>query len=117
MLRDRKFTIQTDHKNLMFIKHDSKTMVVRWWMALQELDFSIDKKGDTNHIADALSRLCLNRKQEDKYIMAALHVDKVLSTEHYKAISSCHNSMLGHGGLERTIRKLKQLKFNWEAMS
>ena len=92
-------------------------MVVRWWMALQELDFSIDYiKGDTNHIADALSRLCVNRKQENKYIMAALHIDRVLSTEHYKAISSCHNSMLGHGGLERTVRKLKQLKLNWEAM-
>ena len=117
MLRDRKFTIQTDHKNLMFIKHDSNPMVVRWWMALQELDFSIDYiKGDTNHIADALSRLCVNRKQENKYIMAALHADRVLSTEHYKAISSCLNSMLGHGGLERTVRKLKQLKLNWEAM-
>ena len=117
MLRDRKFTIQTDHKNLMFIKTDSNPMVVRWWMALQELDFSIEYiKGDTNSVADALSRLCLNRKEENKYIMAALHVDKVISTEHYKAISSCHNSMIGHGGLERTIRKLKTLKFNWEAM-
>ena len=34
MLRDRKFTIQTYHKNLMFIKHDSYAMVVRWWMAM-----------------------------------------------------------------------------------
>ena len=117
MLRDRKFTIQTDHKNLMFIKMDSNPMVVRWWMALQELDFTIEYiKGDTNSVADALSRLCLNRKEESKYIMAALHVDKVISTEHYKAISSCHNTMIGHGGLERTMRKLKTLKLNWEAM-
>ena len=92
-------------------------MVVRWWMVLQELDVSIDYiKGDTNHIADALSRLCVNRKQENKYIMAAIHIDRVLSTEHYKAISSCYNSMLGHGGLERTIRKVKQFNLNWEAM-
>ena len=96
MLRDGKFTIQTDHKNFMFIKHDSNPMVVRWWMALQELDFSIDYiEGDTNHIADALSRLYLNRKLENKYFMAALHVDRILSTEHYRAISSCHNPMLG----------------------
>ena len=70
-------------------------------MALQELDFTIDYiNGDENHIADALSRFCLNRKEENKHIMAALHVDRVLTTEHYKSISSCHNSMMGHGGLE-----------------
>ena len=86
-------------------------------MALQELDFTIDYiNGDKNHTADALSRLCLNRKEENKYIMAALHVDRVLTTEHYKSISSCHNSMMGHGGLERTVRELKQLKLNKESM-
>ena len=63
MLRDRKFTINTDHKNLMFIKLDSNPMVVRWWMALQELDFDIEYiPGVNNDIADALSRLCINRK-------------------------------------------------------
>ena len=117
MLRDRKFTIMTDHKNLMFIKHDSNPMVVRWWMALQELDFSITYiKGDTNMVADALSRLCLNRKEESKYLLAALYENRTISSEHYKSISACHNSMVGHGGLERTMRKLKQLKLHWEAM-
>ena len=117
LLRDRKFTIMTDHKNLMFIKLDSNPMVVRWWMALQELDFSITYiKGDTNTVADALSRLCLNRKEENKYIMAALHENRIIVPEHYTYIAACHNSMVGHGGLERTIRKLKQLKLNWEAM-
>ena len=117
MLRDRKFTILTDHKNLMFIKHDSNPMVVRWWMALQELDFSITYiKGDTNIVADALSRLCPNRKEECKYVLAAIYENRTISPEHYKYISACHNSMVGHGGLERTMRKLKQLKLHWEAM-
>jgi RNase H-like domain found in reverse transcriptase len=39
LLRDRKFTILTDHKNLTFIKQASNPMIVRWHLALQELDF------------------------------------------------------------------------------
>ena len=39
MLRDRHFVIETDYKNLMFLKTDSNAMVIRWWMAIQELDF------------------------------------------------------------------------------
>lgn len=35
MLGDRKFPSRTDRKNLLFIKHVSNPMVVRWWMALR----------------------------------------------------------------------------------
>jgi RNase H-like domain found in reverse transcriptase len=60
-LRDRKFTILTDHKNLTFIKQGSNPMVVRWHLALQELDFTLEYvKGVENTIADAMSRLCIN---------------------------------------------------------
>lgn len=107
----------TDHKNLMFINMDSNSIVVRRWMALQELDFSITYiKGNTNEVADAISRLCINRKEENKFILAALHENRVFSSEHYKSLSACHNSMVGHGGLERTLRKLKQLNLHWPAL-
>jgi RNase H-like domain found in reverse transcriptase len=57
-LSDRKFTILTDHKNLTFIKQGSNPMVVRWHLALQELDFTLEYgKGVENTIADAMSRL------------------------------------------------------------
>ena len=52
----------------MFLKTDSNAMVIRWWMAIQELDFKIKfivklikNKSTTNSIADALSRFCINR--------------------------------------------------------
>ena len=46
----------------MFLKTDSNAMVIRWWMAIQELDFKTKfTAGTTNSIADALSRLCINR--------------------------------------------------------
>ena len=115
LLRDRKFTIETDHKNLMFLKTDSNAMVIRWWMAIQELDFDIKFiAGTTNGIADALSRLCSNQKENaPKYTVSAIMSKTQMTTEHYKAIASCHNSMVGHSGLERTIKKLKSMKFNW----
>ena len=41
LLRDRKFTILTDHKNLTFLEKDKNEMVGRWRMALQELEYTI----------------------------------------------------------------------------
>jgi RNase H-like domain found in reverse transcriptase len=61
LLRDRKFTILTDHQNLTFIKQASNPMIVRSHLALQELDFNIEfVKGVDNIIANAMSRLCIN---------------------------------------------------------
>ena len=54
-LRNRKFTILSDHKNLTFIKQASNPMIVRWHLALQELDFKIEfVPGVDNIIADAI---------------------------------------------------------------
>lgn len=117
LLRDRKFTILTDHRNLLYITLASNPMVVRWWMALQELDFDIiHVPGVKNIIADTLSRLCENRKEDQVKFVAALHVQQPITTEHYDLIAFCHNTIVGHGGVERTLRKLKQLKHNWEYM-
>ena len=118
MLRDRFFLIETDHKNLMFLKHDSNAMVIRWWTAIQELDFDVKFiAGNTNNIADALSRLCTNLKDNAPKITVSALLPKIpITTEHYKAIADCHNSMVGHSGVERTVRKLKQRKLNWQNM-
>ena len=61
LIRDRKFTILTDHANLQFLKNDSNQMVMRWWLSIQELDYTLRfVPGVENIIADALSRLCPN---------------------------------------------------------
>ena len=36
VLRDRHFTVHTDHRNLCFIKTDSNPMIIRWWVDMQE---------------------------------------------------------------------------------
>ena len=58
LLRDRPFTIRTDHRNLLFIKQSSNHS---WYMALSELTFNIEFiSGEDNGIADSMSRLCRN---------------------------------------------------------
>jgi transposase InsO family protein len=119
ILRDRKFTIMTDHKNLTYLNQASNPMVVRWNVALQELDFDLlYVPGDQNTIADAMSRLCLNNKppKSPSEILAAIHGPYEILPEHYEQITLCHNAQLGHGGVERTLRKLKELKLNWPTM-
>jgi RNase H-like domain found in reverse transcriptase len=40
LLRDRKFTLRTDHRNLLYITENSNPMIVRWYMALSEYSCS-----------------------------------------------------------------------------
>ena len=85
LLRDRKFTILSDHKNLTFIKQAANPMTVRWHLALQELDFNIEfVPGVDNVIADAMSRLCTNNKPEiQAVVLAAIDGPYVIKNENY----------------------------------
>ena len=118
LLRDRKFVVLSDHKNLTFMKQASNPMIVRWHLALQELDFKIEfVPGIDNNIADAMSRLCINNKPEiPTAVLSAIDGPYVINNENYTKIQSVHNSMVGHGGVERTLRKLQDLKQVWKNM-
>jgi hypothetical protein len=51
--------VETDHKNLTFLKTAQSAKVRRWQLALQEFDFKyIYIKREDNVGADAFSRLC-----------------------------------------------------------
>ena len=111
LLRDRKFTILTDDKNLTFIEKDKNQMVGRWRVALQKLDYTIGYvPGRENDIADAMSRLCLNRMEKKSGLVSSLHVKQLTTNEQYELIGSCHNATVGHGGVQRTLRNLKAKK-------
>ena len=120
LLRDRKFTILTDHQNLTFIKQASNPMIVRWHLALQELDFNIEfVKGVDNVIADAMSRLCINNKPSltNSTVMSAIMGPYRVDPIHWKNIKLVHNAQSGHGGVNRTLIKLqKDLKLTWKNM-
>ena len=133
LLRDRKFVIHTDHKNLVFMKQSQSSMVGRWFMALQELDFTIQYvKGKDNIVADALSRLCPNLLDIAIYapttessllpdnlpgpLCGALETIPDMTEEQREAIHMCHNKFVGHGGVDRTLKKLLLLPIKWREM-
>jgi hypothetical protein len=107
LLRDRRFKIRTDHANLTFLQNDSNQMVIRWYVALQELDYVLEfVPGKENEIADWLSRLCPNllipakniTRISDSEVMSAIIELPSLSHARREAIQACHNSVVGHGG-------------------
>jgi hypothetical protein len=65
LLRDRKFTLRTDHRNLLYITENSNPIIVRWYMALSEYSFNLEFiSGVTNEVADSMSRLCRNNMKD-----------------------------------------------------
>ena len=122
LLRDRTFTIRTDHRNLLYIHENSNPMIVRWFMALSEYSYEIEFiSGVDNGIADSMSRLCRNHMTDSSSeysksdILCSNIIEKFkLTTYQYKSISSLHNSKVGHFGLERTMKRLHDVNKKWE---
>jgi transposase InsO family protein len=125
LLGDRKFTILTDHANLQFLKNDSNQMVLRWWLAIQEFDYILRfVPGIENIIADALSRLCPNllklqpgdTPEAATEILAAIEVRELLPDSLARLIVTCHNSTVGHNGVDRTLERLLKAGHKWPKM-
>ena len=121
LLRDRHFVLRTDHKNLLFIHDNSNPMIQRWFMSLMQLDFGLEYlKGTLNFVSDAFSRLCANRMVEmpreftpEDVFVSAVFPDLDVPLVKAALIASVHNSLCGHHGVERTIKKLKTAGHDW----
>ena len=124
LLRDRQFTILTDHQNLTRLRadHDSNKMVKRWFMCYQEYDILAWKfvKGIDNMVPDEFSRLC---KREDDVHPASMLFQLTgyeIPEKHWDTIARFHNSGLkgdgpgGHGGVERTLGQLDTAGLHWK---
>ena len=59
LLRDVKFTIRTDHRNLLYMNNEASSKVLRWKWDIQDFDFQVEHIAGTSNIAaDLFSRLC-----------------------------------------------------------
>ena len=102
LLRDRLFTIRTDHRNLLFITEASNPMIVRWYMALSKFSFTLEFiPGVDNDIADSLSRLCRDnmidspKEYSPEYILSALHIESNdPSSSQYTKLACCITQLL-----------------------
>jgi hypothetical protein len=86
-------------------------MVIRWYIALQEFSYNLEYiPGGENTIADAMSRLCVNRMtstpESDSLTLSAIIPDRIIEDDFYKILTECHNGVVGHGGVERTVKKI-----------
>ena len=112
LIRDKYFTLRTDHKNLTYVNDPPSPKVRRWKIAIQEYDFSIEHiPGKENIVADAFSRL-LPISVEVLCILKGIK----LPQDKYKILSSVHNTVVGHHGVERMLTKLRTLKHEWKEM-
>ena len=91
-------------------------------MALSEFSFSLEFiPGVDEDIADSLSRLCRNNRIDSpeeyspEYILSALHIESHKpSPSQYFKIGMLHKTVVGHYGLERTLKRFKDLNDTWE---
>ena len=122
LLRDREFTIETDHKNLTLLRSDhylTNKMVKRWFMAYQEYDVKnwTYRKGEDNEIPDSFSRLCPVAPQEEQLPSLLFQLTgKLIPDDKWDFIKLFHSSEAGHGGVERTMLKLNHAGHTWENM-
>ncbi len=97
------FTIQTDHRNLVYMTKSLTPKVVRWTLRLSEYDYSVEHiPGAENCVADALSRCLVAKAQRSNLVDFALR--------------TTHNGTAGHLGIQATLDRLQQLKLSWPSM-
>ncbi len=135
LLRDVRFTLLTDHKNLIYIDSETSQKVKRWKLAIQQYDFIIQHiPGRLNQIADGFSRLQgvpeetilwmhepladdLRTSHGIAFCFAgapeAYPIDTILWLSEYEIpadkeaiIAKHHNEFVGHHGVQRTIKSI-----------
>ena len=112
LLRDKHFTLRTDHANLKYLNNPPSAKVRRWKISIQGYDMDLEWfDGKKNQVADGFSRL-LDLTPEIISVIKGLKIPD----EQYKLISSVHNSTVGHHGVDRTIAKLTAQNLEWKGI-
>ena len=131
-LRGKKFTIETDHNNLVWMEASEVAKIIRWRIYLQDFDFLIRHiPGKNNVVADCLSRLLYlsgfvdesDDFDSDEVNFVTLHnifekddfeddvqeiapPTEVQRIDYYQAIKEVHNAQAGHWGAKETWKRL-----------
>ena len=120
-LMGRQFTVETDHRNLVYMANSATPKVVRWRLRLAEYDFVVQHiAGVDNVVADGLSRCLFTRVALTMCggVTGVAGVVAPLSNlgTYHRVIAVEHNAVSGHFGVKRTVANLKQAGHSWEGM-
>ena len=106
LLRDRHFTVRTDHANLTRLRDSYSTnkKVQIWLTCFQHYDITFEYiKGSSNVVADTLSRHCINHFSV-QITKKFLNTQVLAIPEKYATwISEALNSSVGHHGVDSTL--------------
>jgi len=103
-----RFTIQTDHRNLLYMEKAQAPKLIRWRLRLQEFDYVIEHiRGPENEVADVLSRLHLAEGSDSvvnsvsNSMVCALEVGDL-----NEVIKEFHGGVMGHRGVHATLKMM-----------
>ena len=89
LLRDVKFTIRTDHRNLLYLNLDASRKVLNWKLDIQEYNFDVEHiPGVDNVVADIYSRVTFGDQDKHEQIPAYSHFEKSKELGNMKLIST-----------------------------
>ena len=120
-LRCKPFVLETDHRNLLWMKNSQVPRVIRWYSYLSSFVFMLRHiKGSLNYVADLLSRMFSMPVQEVASILHALHgltappqqssptTDPPPPASKDSLLRSVHGGRNGHLGVKRTWELLNK---------
>ena len=113
-LEGRRFVLRTDHMALLALKSmdEPRGKLARWKMFLLSFDaIIVHRKGNQQHDADAISRLCVGDSMCSSLIRSITPETKSHILAHYH--DSPESGM--HGGVSRTMYKIAS-RFSWPNM-
>ena len=121
-LKGRTFTVETDHRNLVYMSSSLTPKVIRWKLRLLEYDFVVRHiAGVENVVADALSRCLCTRTiscMPGGIVgnLGEVAPTRLLTKRLRDVIGRFHNPLVGHFKLDKTMKLLKRNGYNWEEM-
>jgi hypothetical protein len=100
----KKFIIETDHRNLLWMESSEALIVIRWRIYLQSFNFMLrDIKGKDNIVADWQSRLYYIDRIEFN-VNTIETKDDPSRAEYY--FSKVHGGRMFHPGVRETLKRL-----------
>ncbi len=124
-LRDVKFVLRTDHRNLQYIDTSEDSKVKRWKVELQNYKFDVEWiPGDENVVADILSRqLPMETLHAAEHAITHMYYTGSISfngstreANAHSVIAEFHTAAVGHFGWESTFKRLQSKQISWPTM-